>query len=104
MCSFEIESFSHFFLHCHYFTNIHSTLFSELQSVGANIAKFSDNDIVDLLLYGSPKFDTDQSHKILGSCISFILKSERFDGSLLYRQMELVDNKTSLICRSYKYS
>ena len=83
MCSLEIESLSHFFLHCHYFTNIRSTLFSELQSVDVNIAKFSDNEIVDLLLYGSPKFDTDQNHKILSSCISFILKSERFDGSLL---------------------
>ena len=48
-CSLEIESVSHFFLHyCHYFTNIHPTLLSELQSVDANIAKFSDNEIVDL--------------------------------------------------------
>ena len=78
----EIESFSHF-LHCHFFTNIHSTLFSELQSVNANIAKFSDNEITELLLCGDPKFDTDQNHKISSSCISFILKSERFDGSLL---------------------
>ena len=83
MCSLVIESLSHLFLHCHYFTNIRSTLFSELQSVDANIAKFSDNEIADLLLYGSSKFDTGQNHKILSSCISFILKSERFDGSLL---------------------
>ena len=83
MCSLEIESLSHFFLHCHYFTSIHSTLFSELQSVDVNIAQFSDNEIVDLLLYSSPKFDKDQNHKILSSPISFILKSERFDGSLL---------------------
>ena len=81
--SSEIESLSHFFLHRHYFTNICSTLFSELPSVDANIAKFLDNEIVDLFLYGSSKFDTDQNHKILSSCISFILKSERFDGSLL---------------------
>ena len=80
ICSSEIESLSHFFLHCHYFTTIRSTLFSELQSVDANIAKFSDNEIVNLLLYGSPKFDTDENHKILSSCISFILKSERFNG------------------------
>ena len=82
-CSLEIESLSHFFLYCHYFTNIHSTLFSELQSIDVNITKFSDNEIVDLLLYGSPKFETDQNHKILSSCISFILNSERFDSLLL---------------------
>ena len=69
MCSFEIESLSYFFLHCDYFTSICSNLFSELQSVDVNIVKFSDTEIVDLLLYGSPKFDTDQNHKIFSSCI-----------------------------------
>ena len=102
-----LKSLSHFFLHCHYFTSINSTAFSELPSFDTNIVKFSDNEIVDLLLYGSPKFDTDQNHKILNSCISFILKSQRFDGSLLLQQMELVDNKTSelnscLICQSFR--
>ena len=63
-CSLEIESLSHFFLHCNYFTNIRSTLFSELQSVDANVVKFLDNETVDLLLHDSPKFDTDQNHKI----------------------------------------
>ena len=51
---------------------------------------------MELLLYGSPKFDSDQNHKILSSCIGFISKSERFDGSQLQQQMELVDNKTDL--------
>ena len=82
-CSSEIESLSHFFLRCHYFTSIRSTLFSELQSIDANIVKFADNEIADLLLHGSPKFDTDQNHEIVSSCISFILKCERFDGSIL---------------------
>ena len=56
-CSFETESLSHFFLQLYYFTNIGSALFSELQSVHSNIAKLSDNEIVGLLLYGSPKYD-----------------------------------------------
>ena len=42
-CSLEIESLSRFFLHCLYLANIRSTLFKELQSINANIAKFSDN-------------------------------------------------------------
>ena len=49
MCSLEIEFLSYFFVQRHYFTNIRSTLFSKLQSVDANIAKFSD-EIVKLLL------------------------------------------------------
>ena len=81
-CSLEIES-SHFFLKCHYFTNIRATLFDNLKSIDANFPSFLDSEIVELLLYGSPKFDLNQNNKILTSSLSFILKSERFNGSLL---------------------
>ena len=36
-CSLQVESVSHFVLHCHYFTDIRKTIFNELQSVGENI-------------------------------------------------------------------
>ena len=81
-CSLEIESFSHFFLHCHHFTNIGETLLDDLQSVDRNIPFFSDNELVDLLLYGSPHLNLNQNNKILSSSINFIIKSERFSGSL----------------------
>ena len=82
-CSLEIESLSHFFLHCHYFTNIRSTLLDDLKSVDANIPSFSDNELMDLVLYGSLKFNSNQNNKILSSSISFIIKSEGFSDSLL---------------------
>ena len=77
-CSLEIESLSHFFLYCHHFTNIRVTLLDDLQSGDANIPSFSDNELVDLLLYGSSNFNLSQNNKILSSSISFIIKSERF--------------------------
>ena len=77
--SLQVESVSHFFLHCHYFTDIRKTLFNELQSVGENILNQSDNKMVELL-YGSDKFKFQQNCSILKS-IKFI-KSERFSGSL----------------------
>ena len=81
-CSLEIESPSHFFMHCHYFTNIRSSLLDDLKSIDVNISSFPDSEIVELLLYGSSEFDFNQNTKILSSPISFILKSERFYGSL----------------------
>ena len=39
-CSSEIESFSHFFLHYHHFTNIRATLLNDLQLVDRNIQAF----------------------------------------------------------------
>ena len=88
-CSLEIESLSHFFLHCHHFTNIRATLLDDLLSVDRNIPSFSDNELVDLLLYGSPNVSLNQNNKILSSCISFIIKSERFSGSLYYGELKL---------------
>ena len=85
LCSFslEIESPSHFFLHCHYFTNICSTILDDLKSNDVNGPSFPDSEIVELLFYGSPKCDLHQNTKVLSSSISFILKSENFNGSIL---------------------
>ena len=74
---------SHFFLHFHYFTDIRSTLLDDLKLIDLNIPSFPDSEILALLLYGSPKFDHNQNTKILSSSISFILKFERINGSLL---------------------
>lgn len=64
------------------FTNIHATLFSELESFDLDIPKFPENEIVELLLHDSPKFDSILNYKILSSCIGFTLKSEKINGSL----------------------
>ena len=50
-CSLEIESLTIFFLHCHYFTNIRSTLLDDLKSIDVNIPGFPDSETVELLLY-----------------------------------------------------
>ena len=92
----ETKSLSHFFLHCHYFTNKYARLFSKLNSLIINIRKFSDK-IGESLLYGSTTFDSSQDYKILSSCISLILKRERFNGSVLWKWVKLIDNKPAFL-------
>ena len=93
-CSLQVESVSYFFcffvlllllllLHCHYFRDIRKTLFNELQSVDENILNQSDHEMVELLLYFSIKFKFQQNCSILKSSIKFIIKLERFSGSLI---------------------
>ena len=82
-CSLEVESVSHFFLHCHYYSNISSTLLNELQSIDINLLNQEDDIVVEALLYGSTKFNNNQNFRLLSS-IDHILKSERFSGSILY--------------------
>ena len=71
-CSLEVESVSHIFLHCRYFTDITKTLFNELQSVDGNILNQSDNKMAELLLYGSNRFKFQQKCSILKRSIKFI--------------------------------
>ena len=82
-CILEVESVAHFFLDCHYFTDIRKTLFHELQSVDKNIFNQSDNEKGEILLYGSSKFKLKQNCRILRSSINVIIKSERFNGSIV---------------------
>ena len=77
LCSLEVESVSHSFLHCHYYANICSTLLNELQSIDINLL----NQVV--LLYGSTKFHTNQNSRLLISSIDYVIKSERLSGSFL---------------------
>ena len=94
-CSLEIESPSHFFLHCHYFTNISSSLLDDLKPIDVNISSFPNSEILELLLYISLKFDLNQNTKILISSVGFILKSERLNGSFLYKGAILEDHNVS---------
>ena len=82
-CSLEVESVSNFFLHCHCYSNIRSTLLNQLQSIDINLLNQEDNIVVEVLLYGSTKFTNNQNFRLLSSSIDYILKSERFSGLLL---------------------
>ena len=42
-----------------------------------------DNKVVEALLYDSTKSNSNQNFRLLSSSIEYILKSERFSGSLL---------------------
>ena len=83
LCSLEVESVSHFFLHCHYNSNIHPTLLNELQSTDTNLLNREDDIVVEVLLNGSTKFSTNQNFILLSYFIDHTLKSERFGSSLL---------------------
>ena len=68
-CSLEVESTSHFFLHCLHYNDICETLLNELKSVDENILKLSENKLINLLLYGDSKFDSNKNTGLLNAAI-----------------------------------
>ena len=81
-CSLEIESKSHFFLHCNHDNNIRSTLLNEFKSLDGNIVKLSDTTLINLILCGGSQFNIKQNTFILIAVIKYILESNQFNGSL----------------------
>ena len=77
-CSLEVESTSHFFLHCLHYNDIRETLLNELKLVDENILKLSGNKLINLLLYGDSKFHLNKTTRLLNAAIKYIIDSGRF--------------------------
>jgi len=55
---------------------------NSVKSVINNFESFSDNDKVDILLYGDSRLDNIKNKYILEATLNYIKTSERFSGSL----------------------
>ena len=78
----EIETSTHFLLHC---SNHHSgrqTLFEKVNKIDSNILKQNDQVIMKILLFGSKKLKAAQNKSILTSAIEFLQANKRFKTSL----------------------
>ena len=60
-----------------------SALMNELNEIDSSCFTLNENKFIDLILYGSDKFDDKKNHNILMSTIKFIKDSQRFDKNLL---------------------
>ena len=77
ICSFENESTTHFFLHCHFYIPIRATLFDNLKEIVNNLQDLSDQAVTIMLLYDSPNLKGNQNSQILECTIKFIMDSKR---------------------------
>ena len=76
-CSLEVETTSHFFLHCLHYNNIRAALLNEFKSVDENMLKLSGSMLINLLLYGDPQFDSDKNTRLLNAAIKYIIDSDK---------------------------
>ena len=85
-CSLAIESTTHFRLHCHYFSNICSTLLNSINEVLCsitNLGDLSDCALVKILLFGDQNYTQVENSYIINATIKYLVDSERFNGPLL---------------------
>ena len=56
---------------------------NDLKIIDETILRLFENSLVQLLLFGDPKYNLIHNCVILNASINFILKSERFKGSIM---------------------
>ena len=81
--SIETETTAHYFLRCHFYNADRSALMDELNEIDISFSTLNENKLIDLILYGSDKYDDKKNYIILMSTIKFIKDSQRFDENLL---------------------
>ena len=82
-CSLEIESTSHYLLRCRFYTYIRRALLDNITNLIGDISNFSDDKLMNLLLYGDNIHSVEVNSAILKYTLIFLKSSERFDGPLL---------------------
>ena len=76
------KSTTHFFLRCHFYISVRTTLFDKLKEVVNNLQELSDQAVTGILLHGSPNLKGNQNLHILACTIEYIMDSKRFTSSL----------------------
>ena len=82
MCSLEVESTAHFFLHCHHYHNIRAKLLNSLEVTDTNLLKLSEEQLIKVFLHCFSQLDQNQNGNVSNSSINYIVESKCFESSL----------------------
>ena len=82
-CGLEIETTSHFLLHCPLFQSARQCILIDIKKINESILKAHDELVTKTLLYGNDKFDLPCNKSIISLTIEFIVSTERFSNSLV---------------------
>ena len=78
-CGLDIESTTHFLLHCPtYITEIRALL-STIENIDNNLLDLCEPVLIKALLFGRNSFDADANTNVLYATIEYILSAKRFD-------------------------
>ena len=83
VCGLEIETATHFLLHCPFFQCVGQSLLTNIKKINESVLKKHEELITKILLYGGDKSDLICNKSIISSTIEFTVSTEIFSNSLL---------------------
>ena len=81
-CSIEAESTSHYFLCCRFFDALRTTLMYDIRNTDSDLLILRDENLSNILLYGSQIYNDKTNEIILMHIIRYIKDLQRFDEPL----------------------
>ena len=75
----EVESTSHFLLHCFIYNNDRSSLHSTMRNIDCKLFETTDSFLTQTLLHGNPSVDIITNSLILNATVAFISSTKRFE-------------------------
>ena len=82
-CGLDIESTSHFLLHCPAFNDERYTLLRTLNNIDWKLVELTKSSFSQTLLYDNTLFDQQKKTHILSATIEYILSTKRFEEPLI---------------------
>ena len=79
----ETEANSQFFLRCQFFANERQKLRDDVYWLNASIKHLNEESLIDVLLYGSDRFNCSKNKQILLHTICYIQATKRFERPLI---------------------
>ena len=82
-CGQNIETLTHFLLHCSNYSNERLTFLNIIRNIDSNILSKNDLKVTETLLYGDSSYDDRKNTLIVNVTMEFLFTSKRFDVALV---------------------
>ena len=81
-CGEDIETTSHYLLHCPDYLEERKTLLNTISCIVPNIFDFNNDQLTEILLYGKDDLDNINNTSILDATINYLIETKRFNAQL----------------------
>ena len=81
-CGEDIETTSHYLLHCTDYLEERKTLLNTISCIVHNIFDFNNDQLTEILLYGKDNLDNNNNTNILDATINYLIETKRFNAQL----------------------
>ena len=78
-CGEDIETTSHYLLHCPHYLQERKTLLNTISCIVPNILDFNNDQLTEILLYGKEDLDNINNTSILDTTINYLIETKRFN-------------------------